>query len=265
MKRARSTVRRLMFSRRAKFFSEFDGSWAEAVQTVSGYGSENIVQQVREALSAVRDGRATHERDGVLFPDIQYSWPLLAGILAASADNRGDLNVLDFGGSLGSSFFQNRKYLALIPKVTWTVVEQESFVRIGRDEFQTDILRFEDNLSTALDTAQPHVALFSSSLQYLEVPHTFLEKISKSQVQHLIIDRTPFHSGVSDLLTIQTVPPEIYMAQYPAWILSLPRFEQQLESHWQLISRFDTLEQPMKTRRGTDFFWQGAHYVRRAS
>ncbi len=256
-------MRRLLLPRRSRFFSEYDGPWADALQSIPGYGSPTIVQQVREALGAVRDGRAAHERDGVLFPSIQYSWPLLAGVLAACAENRGRLSVLDIGGSLGSTYFQNRKYLSLIPDLRWTVVEQKTFVRIGRNEFQTGILHFEDDLPKAVSMAQAQVAILSSSLQYLEFPKKVLETISESEVKHLIIDRTPFHSGLSNLLTIQTVPPEIYPAQYPAWILSLHKFEEQLAPHWELLARFDTLEAPMRTRQGTAFFWQGAHYVRR--
>ena len=43
------------------------------------------------------------------------------------------VNILDFGGSLGSSYFQNRKLLEGIP-VEWNVVEQANFVDYGRRE-----------------------------------------------------------------------------------------------------------------------------------
>jgi putative methyltransferase (TIGR04325 family) len=38
---------------------------------------------------------------------------------------------LDFGGSLGSSYFQNKKFLDALRLVEWNVVEQENFVATG--------------------------------------------------------------------------------------------------------------------------------------
>lgn len=246
-------------------FSEFPGTWHESNEMVSGYASTNILEQVRGALGAVRDGRAEHERDGVLFSEIKYSWPLLATIMSAAAESHGMLRVLDFGGSLGSTYFQNRRYLSLLDDVKWLVVEQESFVAIGKKEFESETLLFESELSDAVESLDANVVLCSSSLQYVDSPESILAKLTESGAKHLVIDRTPFHMGLDDLLTIQTVPPEIYSAQYPAWILSWPRLIEILDSDWRLVSRFDTLEQPMKTSQGTDFFWQGAHFVRRAA
>lgn len=257
--------RRLFGPSRSKLFSEYLGSWREANQSVSGYGSDAIPEQVRIALKAVQEGKAEHERDGVLFREIEYSWPLLAAVMCAAATNNGSLRVLDFGGSLGTTYFQNRRYLSQLDSVEWLIVEQESFVTLGKKDFESKNLAFTTDISDALNSFGANVVVCSSSLQYVESPAHILDQISRSSAQHLVLDRTPFNSGPADILTIQTVPPEIYTAQYPAWVMSWPKLKAKLNSDWHLLSRFETLEDEMRTKQGTYFFWQGAHFVRNTS
>ena len=73
--------------------------------------AQDILDKVLAATLKVKQGQAVFERDSVLFDEIEYSWPLLAGLMWAAASNGGKLNVLDFGGALGSSYYQNRKFL----------------------------------------------------------------------------------------------------------------------------------------------------------
>lgn len=263
LSRLRARLRATANQLRGVGFSEVKGSFAQLQQTVGGYAAPNIPAQVRDAIKAVKSGEAAHERDGVTFDEIVYAWPVLAGVLLAAGESGGKLNVVDFGGSLGTTFFQNRNYLSQLDEVKWTIVEQESFVDLGRSTFATSDLRFEGDLSEAFDRYNPHVVLCSSSLQYVADPYSVLESITQSGARHLIIDRTPFHSQAEDTLTLQTVPPEIYEAQYPAWIFSKETFFASLDANWRVLSEFDSLGQPMMTHQGRSFFWQGAHFVRR--
>ena len=76
-------------------------SWDEALASSAGYDSEIILEKTRAALLKVKNGEAAYERDSVLFDEIEYAWPLLAGLMWVAARCQGTLNVLDFGGSLG--------------------------------------------------------------------------------------------------------------------------------------------------------------------
>lgn len=263
LRTARNSLRAKANQWRGLGFSEKTCSFDDLQRSVAGYGAPDIPAQVKSAIEAVKNGEAAHERDGVILDEIVYAWPVLAGVLLAAGENAGRLNLVDFGGSMGTTYFQNRKYLSRLSEVKWTIVEQESFVEVGRSTFATDSLHFESDLSEAVDRHNPHVALCSSSLQYIADPFSVLERITQSGAQHLIIDRTPFHSQLRDTLTLQTVSPEIYDAQYPAWIFSKEKFFTSLDTNWRVLSEFDSLEQPMLTHQGTSFFWQGAHFVRR--
>src|SRR5262244_902114 len=72
------------------------GSWDEAVRASTGYDSQIILEKTKTALLQVKHGQAAYERDSVVLAEIQYSWPLLAGLLWVAAQSGGRLNVLDF-------------------------------------------------------------------------------------------------------------------------------------------------------------------------
>ncbi len=85
-------------------------SWEHAEKKCTGYDSEIIFNKVKDAARQVKNGDAAFERDSVLFHEPDYSKTLAKAIkLILSAKNAKKINVLDFGGSLGSTYFQNRE------------------------------------------------------------------------------------------------------------------------------------------------------------
>ena len=128
----------------------------------------------------VQRGEAVYERDSVLFDHVEHSFPLLTGLLRAALANSGRLNVVDIGGSLGSTYYQCRKVLETAASIRWCVVEQPLFAACGREKFQNDQLRFFENLENCLATERPDVAILSSVLPYVERPHALLETVARS-------------------------------------------------------------------------------------
>lgn len=259
-----TTVRHLLDSlryssvlRKRSAFEDFAGTWAEAQATADGYAAPDIINRVLQASLAVHEGRAVHERDSVNFDRIDYRWPVLAGLLGSAARHEGSLRVLDLGGSLGTTYRQNRRFLSDIREVSWTIVEQPGFVSAGRLHFEDEVLTFHETVESAAEM-RPSVALLSSSLQYLEDPVVALESVSQTGVVALIIDRTPVHDGATDLLTIQHVPSSIYKATYPAWIFSRRLLLSRLQNlGWVIVEDFAAPEAPMITSGGTTVSWTG--------
>jgi putative methyltransferase (TIGR04325 family) len=142
--------------------------WEDAKRTCTGYDRENILEKCLTALLQVKNGKTIYERDSVLFSEIHYSWPLVAGLMACAAENEGNLNVLDFGGSLGSSYFQNIRFLKSCRKCTWNIVEQPHFVACGKKHFENDSLKFYESLEACMKEQRPNIILLSSVLNYLE-------------------------------------------------------------------------------------------------
>ncbi len=232
-------------------------SWEEAKKLTIGYDNEKILKKVKEALLKVKNGEAIYERDSVLFDHIEYSWPLLSGLLLVASMHKGRLSVLDFGGSLGSSYFQNRKFLNLVKEVSWNIVEQSHFVEEGRRHFQDNRLHFYETVEECVKKERPDVVLFSSVLCYLEKPYEMLKQILSYNFDFIIVDRTPFHTKGYDRITIQKVPPWIYEASYPCWIFDKNVFVSFFEeSGYFLVEEFESLIGKTKDYEEKGFIWK---------
>ena len=198
--------------------------WADAQRDSVGYDAGIILDRTRAALLQVKNGAAVFERDSVLFERPQYPFPLIAGLLRAALVGQGQLKVLDFGGSLGTTYFQSRPLLRQVTAVEWSVVEQPGHVACGREHFADAELGFYTTVEECLRQRRPDTLLLSSVLQYLPAPYRTLQELLAHGWRHLVIDRTSFLGSGRDRLTVQHVPESIYPVTYPAWFLSEPRF-----------------------------------------
>jgi len=217
-------------------------TWSSAVDDSTGYETEIILEKTKVALLKVKNGKAEFERDSFLLNEIQYSWPLLAGLLSVAARCQGTLNVLDFGGSLGSTYFQNRKFLSQLCEVRWNIIEQPHYVEVGKEMFEDSHLRFYYTIADCLVETRPNVVLLSGVLQYLEQPFEVLGEVLRVPCDNLIIDRTPFWAGSADRLCVQHVPAEIYPASYPSWIFSTDNFIAKLNAPWKIVAEFTAID-----------------------
>ena len=227
---------RLIARSRLKRYGWFGNysSWQAAQHQATGYDSAIILERVKDSLLKVKSGKAPYERDSVLFDHIEYDWPVLAGLMWVAAQHKGRLSVLDFGGSLGSSFFQNRKFLSLLSTVEWSVVEQPHFVQAGVSHFQDTKLRFFPTCEECVEEREPNVILLSSVLSYVEKPYELLEYLSSLPIEFMIIDRVPVIKGERDQIKLQKVNPNIYPASYPAWFFSKFGFVKRVEQLFEI-------------------------------
>lgn len=215
-------------------------SWPEARRASRGYDDAAIANKVIAATRAVRDGRALWERDTVLFHTPEVNKPLVCALRRAASLNGGGLNVADFGGALGSTWWQHRNVLSSFEVRRWSVIEQPALVAAGRREFTIDPLRFYSTLDEVRKTEAPSVLLLSSVLPYLEDPHALLGEIREGGFRHLIIDRTGFVARARDRLTVQHVPPEIYSASYPCWFFNRAGVLTDLGESWRVVDEWTT-------------------------
>jgi len=197
-------------------------TWQQAKNASTGYDTDKIIDAVKNALLKVKKGEAVYERDSVIFDEIQYSWPLLAGLMFVAV-KLGEVKVLDFGGSLGSTYYQNKKFLDRIESVSWSIVEQERFVEAGKTEFEDNRLNFFHTVDECVIKNRPNVLLLSSVLQYIEKPYELLDDILKHDFEYILIDRNPF-VNLREKITLQVVSPAIYEASYPCHFFNEERF-----------------------------------------
>ena len=217
-------------------------TWKEAQNLSTGYDDDKILQAVRASLLKVKTSEAVYERDSVIFDEIQYFWPLLAGLMFCSAKMGGALKVLDFGGSLGSTYYQNKKFLDKFNDVSWSVVEQKHFVDVGKKDFEDDRLKFFNTVDECAQQENPNILILSSVLQYIEKPYESLDDILKNNFEYILIDRTPFSKN-NEKIKLQVVPPFIHEANYPCWFFDELKFITYFESNkYNIVESFITAE-----------------------
>lgn len=231
-------------------------SWDVAKHKCSGYDSHIILEKVKESALKVKNGQVAFERDSVIFAEVQYSFPLLSGLMWIAAQNSGRLNVLDFGGSLGSSYYQNLHLLQYLEDFHWCIVEQPHFVEEGVKSFANDNLHFFYNMKECLKEYNIHVVLFSSVLQYMKEPYKILEEVFNHNIEYIIIDRTPFLRKGNDRITVQKVPEWIYKAKYPCWFFNKTKFLNFMNQSYKLILEFDALDKANITSEFKGFLFR---------
>lgn len=222
-------------------------TWEEAQKVATGYDSENIINKVRESLLKVKNGEAVYERDSVLFDKIEYSWEVLAIIMWVAVQHEGELNLIDFGGSLGSTYYQNKAFIDKLRRVNWNIIEQPSYVDEGIKYFQNEILRFYYSLDDFFKKNEGNnadIILFSSVLQYLDDPYSIIKQAMDHQIKYILVDRTGFTLNEKERITLQKVPDKIYRATYPCRFFSEPEFLSFFkENNYTLIFDFNALDQ----------------------
>lgn len=134
--------------------------------------------------------------------------------------------MCDFGGSLESTYYQNKKFLDKIDGV----VEQK--------DFEDDRLKFFYNAEECVKKEKSNVLVLSSILQYIEKSYELLDDILKNKFDYILIDRNSFSKGL-ERITLQVVPPAIYEASYPRHFFDESIFMQYfLKKQYSVIESF---------------------------
>ena len=219
-------------------------SWEEASRNADGYDAAAILDRAREAMLAIRDGRGAFVRDGVVFPEPNPPLPLLCGLMRVAACAGGHLRVLDFGGALGSTYYQCRKFLQGLPSVRWQVVEQPQFVACGSEVFADGVLGFSSSISEAAHLTNPNVVVLSGVLQYLPNPVAVLEELGSLGAKAIIVDRTPIIVGSREVIAVQRVSSRIVRSSYPVRLFTRAGLLDPLNGRYQLLAEFDAVDGP---------------------
>ena len=200
-------------------------NWKEATSASGSYKNIEIFLRTKKSFLKVISGQAAYERDSVLFYDKKTNKPLITYLenLRKKAKSK-YLKVLDFGGSFGSTYFQNKKELSNHTKFKWDVIEQKKIVDFVSKKIKLKNLRFYNSLNRYLNKNNPDLVIFSSVLHYLEFPEVILKKLIKKKIPYFLILKTPFYKNKSDI-KIQLNPKYIYNVNYPIRIFNNLRFK----------------------------------------
>lgn len=200
-------------------------SWRDALKNSNGYNYNLIFEETKRSFEKVISQKAIYERDSVLFHVNDPDKQLISIIKRLYKKSK--INICDFGGSLGSMYFQNRDFLDK-KKIIWNIIEQKHYVKFAKKNINIDNLKFYNSINPIFKK-KVDLVIFSSVLQYLEFPDQLLDKISKKKIKNLIILRTPFHKN-EDVIKIQEVPKNIYKASYPVRIFNKKNFLKKMKN-----------------------------------
>lgn len=217
-------------------------TWEEAEKKCSGYDSEEIFKKVKNSALKVKNLEAKYERDSVLFYKNDYNYPVFSALMWIAAQNKGNINVLDFGGAFGSTYYQHKILFSKFPNLSWNIIEQEHFVNEGKINFEDKILKFYYTIDDCLKEKTIDVVILSSVIQYIEEPYQLLKNIIEKNIKFILFDRTPFFNK-PDQIMIQTVHPSIYKAQYPSWFFNYEKFKNFMSNKYKIILEFTTDDQ----------------------
>ena len=243
----------------------FDGvypDWDSARRAASGYDHADLLERLESAARAVASGAAAWEQDGVLFDHVPTNLPLLAGLGQMAAD---DLQVVDVGGGLGSTYRQARLHLDTARRLSWHVVEQPEVAAIGRRASQAPELAFHDSLDAALHACAsgPALCLLSSVLQYVPEPTAILERLARSPVQVVVVDRHPVSFG-DEIISVQRVPASIYRASYPCRLFAPGFLSAAMAPAFERAFDWAGSDPPIRGRGGIGAAYVGSCWRRRS-
>ncbi len=194
-----------------EYIGDFD-SFEKAKNECEGYGAQTIFDKVSKSTLAVIDGKAKYERDGYLFYDKACNYNLMMYLYCLMIKD-GFVSVLDWGGAMGSTFFQHRQMLQSV-FCKWHVVEQPHYVNFARENISVDSISFYESMSQIKDKC--NCILFSSVLQYIDNPAEVAKEAVERAPRYIIIERTPV--STCHHIWIQKVHEPIYEASYAACV-----------------------------------------------
>lgn len=212
-------------------------NWNDARAASAGYDDAAVLPRVVAAARQVRTHPGLWDRDGFVFSEPTLHEPLVNAVRQAAMAAGGPVTVVDFGGGLGSTWWQHRAAFDGIV-AGWRVVEQPGFVAAGRKEFGDRVLSFHATLAEASEAGQPQVILLSSVLPYLEAPHALLADVVARRFSYVIVDRTPFIAGGRDQLVVQANPPKLGGDSYPCWLFDRRGVEMHFRRDYRLMTEW---------------------------
>lgn len=222
-------------------------NWSEALKHCNGYDHPRILEKVKQSSLKVKNGEAAYERDSVIFMKPRSADRLIKEILILEKENKASIQLLDFGGSLGSIYYQNKNVLGLNTQRSWSIVEQSHFVDAGKQDFEDDILKFYYSIEECTSVHPINIILCAGVIQCLENPYEWLDKLIKLNANHIILNRTSMIDDKESLLTIQYVPESIIESSYPCWffvkndlIFFMEKYGYKLKKEW-----YDIITKPI--------------------
>lgn len=227
-----------VLKRNIKIVGSYD-NWRDAILNSNTYSNKEIFIKSKKSFLKVLNNEVSFERDSVTFASEKLNKPLISLLEKIRKNNKKKfLKVLDFGGSFGSTYFQNKKILQNYSNYQWDVIEQKKIVDFANKTLKIKNLNFYKSINYYVKNNNPDLILFSSVLHYLEFPFKIIEKLLKEKVNYVVVLKTPFTKNSSQI-KIQVNPEHIYKANYPVRIFNEKLFKSFFKNQKYKVHKLD--------------------------
>ena len=114
--------------------------------------------------------------------------------------NKTNIKIFDFGGAYGWHFSKVEKY-STNNNTIWTVCDVEEIIKIAKDKFENDRLKFTTNFE---EVNKSDIFFSSGAIQYVE-DFSLSNSLSKLQnkPKHILLSRLPMQDSVKQFVTLQ--------------------------------------------------------------
>jgi putative methyltransferase (TIGR04325 family) len=232
--------------------------WEAAARACRKISLEGQRRACEWALGEVLAGRALFERDSLLQHQPITCWPLMLALCDLQARGTPQPTVLDYGGGLGSVYFQHRAWYAADRLVTWNVVELPEIAATGQRLVQDSQLRFFGSLEEAVHQKPPDLILAAGIMPMVPSPEALLDTLASLGASWVFLDRIPVtHRLGQTLITRQVVPRTIYEHESPFWFFDETSLLQMLSTRFRIVgASLSDFDDPVWVE-GNHYQWRG--------
>lgn len=219
--------------------------WSSALSKSNSYQDHATLDQIKNAsLIGLKDDKFF--RDGIVFKQYEFCSHLnilLLNIFIQSYQKKNSnkpISVIDFGGGLGTLYFQFKKYCEIYDikiNFQWNIIEQDDLTKFGKKNIENNNLKFHNFSEIKLEDNKVDLVIFSAVLNYIQDPYFIINKFVKIKPKYILIDRTNFWDGDSDVITILKASKNI-QGSYPCYIFSFEKFKIHFKSFYRLKENF---------------------------
>jgi putative methyltransferase (TIGR04325 family) len=211
-------------------------SWDFALNNSLNYNQDKLVNNIFLATQNVLNKKYSYESDGVNFNNLKIDHNFLESLKKCiKTDNT---ILLDFGGSLGTTFFKYHNLISINKSIEWFIVEQEKIFE------KSKILNFPKNLKffKNIDEIQvkPDIILLGSVLQYIEHYKKLLKNLISLKPNYIFIERTIFSINNLESIYIQENYFNFKKTSYPVRAISLKLLKEfMLKANYIVVNKYE--------------------------
>ena len=218
-------------------------NYEEAHDEINNYENINLIERLVEDIKNNPPWRIADT--SLLIEHRQLE--LLSALMYIIYENKyTDIKVSDVGGGNGYLSFFIKKQLNRT-NWEWTIFESNKMA-LHYSQFE-DEAGIKWKSSNSQITKDSEVAIFSCSLQYLELPFKVLKKFALRH-KYIIIMRLPFINEESHVITRQNFPDggdyQEVGTSWPAWFFSREKFYSEINEIGNIAYQWETPSEVLK-------------------